>query len=41
MLEKLKKNMIECCDGSEATIAKIEDYIKTFDSFGTASVFAP
>ena len=38
MLEKLKKNMIECCDGSEATIAKIEDYIKTFDSFNISAL---
>ena len=38
MLEKLKKNMIECCDGSEATIAKIEEYIKTFDSFNISAL---
>ena len=38
MLEKLKKNMIECCDGKEETIAKIEDYIKTFDSFNISAL---
>ena len=38
MLEHLKENMIESCGQSEESIAKIEDYIKTFDSFNISAL---
>ena len=38
MLENLKENMIEACGTDEESIAKIEDYIKTFDSFNISAL---
>ena len=38
MLEKLKKNMLEVVGDNEAEIAKIEDFIKTFDTFNISAL---
>ncbi len=38
MLELLKENMLEALDKSEESVAKIEDYITTFDKFNISAL---